>query len=135
MGIVYDESLVNLFCHISDWVIDSGASFFITAHHDYFTFYISGDYGHVRMGNEGVSKIVSIKYICLEIIIDCKLLLKDAKHVYDICLNLIFRCKLNDDGYTNQFSEGKWKLTKDFLMLIKGRKVNTLDVIEAKIKK
>ena len=101
MGIVYDESSVNLICHTSDWVIDSSASFHIIVHRDYFTSYVSGDYCYVRMGNEGVSKIVGIKEICLETIIGCKLLLKDAKHVYDIRLNLISTGKLDDDGYTN----------------------------------
>ena len=43
--------------------------------------------------------------------------------------------KLDDDGYTNQFSEGKLKLTKGSLVLVRGRKVNTLYVIEAKVKK
>ena len=60
MGIVYNESFVNLTCHTSDWVIDSSALFHITAHRDYFTSYVNGDYGHVRMGNEGASKIVGI---------------------------------------------------------------------------
>ena len=36
LGIVYDESSVNLTCHTSDWVIDLGASFHVTAHCDYF---------------------------------------------------------------------------------------------------
>ena len=60
LGIVYDESSINLTCHTSDWVIDSGASFHVTAHRDYFTSYVNGDYGHVRIRNEGTSKIVSI---------------------------------------------------------------------------
>ena len=58
--IVYNESSVNLTCHTSNWVIDSGASFHVTAYHDYFTSYINDDYGHVWMGNEGASKIVGI---------------------------------------------------------------------------
>lgn len=39
------------------------------------------------------------------------------------------------DGYSNQFSKEKWKLTKDSLTLAEGRKVNILYVIEVKIKK
>ena len=37
LGIVYDESLVNLTCHINNWVIDSGILSHVTAHRDYFT--------------------------------------------------------------------------------------------------
>ena len=88
------------------------------------------------MGNKGASKIVGIGDICLETNAGCKLLLKDVKHLPDIRLNLISTWKFDDDnGYTNQFGEGKWKLTKGSLVLAKGKKTNTLYVIEVKIKK
>ena len=57
MGIVYNESYVNITCYTSDWVIDSGASFHVTAYLDYFTSYVNGDYGHVRMRNEGFPRL------------------------------------------------------------------------------
>lgn len=66
---------------------------------------------------------------------DCKLLLKDVRHILDIYLNLISIGKLDDDGYINQFGKRKWKLTEGSLVLATGKKVNTLNVIEAKIKK
>ena len=97
-------------------MIDSGVSFRVTAHHDYFTFYVNGDYDHVRIGNEGASKIEGTRDSCLETSIGCKLLLKDVKHVSNIHLNLTFTGKFDDDGYTNQFDEGKWKLTKGSLV-------------------
>ena len=64
----------------SNWVIDSGASFHVTSHIELFTFYKTGDFGNVRMGNRGVSKIVGI---------GIKLVLKDIRHVPIIRLNLI----------------------------------------------
>ena len=63
------------------------------------------------------------------------LVLKDVRYVIDICLNLISIGKLDDDGYNNQFGEAKWKLSKDSLVLPKGKKVNILYVIETKIRK
>ena len=87
MNIVYDESSINLTCYTSDWVIDSSASFHVTAHHDYFTSYVNGDYNLGRMRDEGASKIVGIIDICLETNIYCKLLLKYVRHVPNICLN------------------------------------------------
>ena len=107
MNIVYDESSINLTCYTSDWVIDSSASFHVTAHHDYFTSYVNGDYDLGRMRNEGASKIVGIRNICLETNISCKLLLKDVKHVQDVRLNLISTGMLDDNSYTNQIGEGK----------------------------
>ena len=133
MTIVYDENSINLTCHTSDWVIDSGASFHVTSNCDFFTSYASGDFGYVRMGNDGASKIVGIGDIYLESSVGSRLLLKDVRHVPEMRLNLISTGKLDDDGYCNYFGEGKWKLTKGSIILAKGRKVNTLYVMEAKL--
>ena len=84
LGNVYDESSVNLTCHTTDWVTDSGASFYVTAHCDYFTFYVNDDYSNIRMENNGASKIVGIGDICLETSIGYNLLLKilDMYHIF-----------------------------------------------------
>ena len=58
--IVTDDGCVNLATQDSNWVIDSGASFHVTSHSDYFSSYRTGDFGNVRMGNISVSKIVGI---------------------------------------------------------------------------
>ena len=46
------------------------------------------------MGNIGASTIMSIGDICLETNIDSKLVLKDVRHILDICLNLILSASL-----------------------------------------
>ena len=119
MSIVYDESSLNLTRCTSHWVIDLGASFHITAHCDYFTTYINCDYGHISIRNDGASKIVGIGDIYLETSIDYKLLLKDVKYVSYIHLNLISTCKIDNDSYTKQLGERKWKLTKGSQVLAK----------------
>ena len=58
--IVTNDGCVNLATQDSSWVIDSGASFHVTSHNNFFTFYKPGDFGNVRMGNSSVSKIVGI---------------------------------------------------------------------------
>ena len=87
------------------------------------------------MGNSGASKIVGIGDICLETGIGNKLVLKDVMHVPDIRLNLISTGRLDDEGFTNFFAESKWKLTKGSLIVAKGKKLNTLYDIEAKLHK
>lgn len=54
MCIVYNESFVNLIYRTSDRVIDPGTSFYDTTYHDYFRSYSNGDYGHVRIENNGI---------------------------------------------------------------------------------
>ena len=87
------------------------------------------------MGNSGVSKIVGIGDVCLETTIGNKLVLKDVRHVPDIRLNLISTGRLDDEGFTNSFGESKWKLTKGSLVVARGKKQNTLYVMEAKLHK
>ena len=59
------------------------------------------------MGNSRVSKIIGIGDIFLETNIRNKLVLKDARHVPDIRLNLISIGKLDDEGFTIFFGESK----------------------------
>ena len=66
------------------------------------------------MGNSGISKIMGID---------------------DIRLNLISTSRLNDEGFTNYFSESKWKLTKDSLEVAIRKKQNNIYVMEAKLHK
>ena len=74
------------------------------------------------MGNSGVSKIVGIGDIFLQISTGNKLVLKDVRHVPDICLNLISTGRLDDEVFTNSFGERKWKLTKGSLVVARGKK-------------
>ncbi|BBH02188.1 hypothetical protein Prudu_012685 [Prunus dulcis] len=48
-------------------------------------------------------------------------------------LNLISTGLLDDEGYTNVFVEGKWKLSKNSLVLARGKKENTLYMTHAKV--
>ena len=64
------------------WVVDSGASFHITSHKEYFTSYTSGVTGQVRMGNSGSSAIVGKGSICIETNTCCRLMLDDVRHVF-----------------------------------------------------
>ena len=70
--------------------------------------------------------------VFLETSIGTKLVLKD---VPDIRLNLISTGRLDDEGFTNSFGESKWKLTKGSLVVERGKKQNTLYVMEAKLHK
>ena len=72
-----------------DWVIDFGALFHIISRADFFTSYSKRDFECVKMGDEGLSKIVGMGDVLLETNVGCKLLLKDVRHVPNIRLNLI----------------------------------------------
>ncbi|PKI67027.1 hypothetical protein CRG98_012565 [Punica granatum] len=84
------------------------------------------------MGNGQSCKIVSIGDICLETKLCCKLLLKKVRHVLEIRLNLISIGQLDDEGYSNEFSSGRWKLSKGSLIVARGQKTNTLYRLRAR---
>lgn len=59
------------------------------------------------MGNEISCKIVGMRDIYLDTDTECQLILKNARHVLDIRLNLISTGKLDDEGYHNLQGGGK----------------------------
>lgn len=113
--------------------MDSGASFHVTSRRDFFSSYISDDFGHVRMRNGNTSKIMVKGDICLETNIGYYLTLEDVRHVPDMHLNLISTRILGEKGYTSVFWDKKWKRKKSSLVIARGKKVSILYVIEVKV--
>lgn len=85
-----------------------------------------GHFGHVKMGNDAQCKIIDMEDVHLDTNIGCKLILKNVRHIPDICLNLISISVLEEEGYHNYFGEGKWNLIKWSLVIAKGKKYNSL---------
>lgn len=133
--LVYESDTVNLACHETSWVIDTGASTHTTSRKDFFSTYTAGDFGVVRMGNDDVAKIVGIGDVYLETQNGSRLILKNVKHVPDIRLNLISASKLDDDGFCSTFFSGQWKLTKGAMVVAKGKKSPILYMLTAKLSK
>ncbi|VFQ78891.1 unnamed protein product [Cuscuta campestris] len=131
--VIGGHGLLNVACDDCTWVIDSGASYHIISHREYFSSYTSGDFGHVRMGNDGSSKIIGMGDVCLETSTGCRLVLRDVRHVPDIRLSLISAGLLDDEGYANKFCDGRWKLSKGSLIMARGKKQNSLYVMQARV--
>ncbi|VFQ62905.1 unnamed protein product [Cuscuta campestris] len=47
----------------------------------------------------------------------CRLVLRDVRHVPDIRLSLISAGLLDDEGYANNFCDGRWKLSRGCLIM------------------
>ncbi|KAD6119895.1 hypothetical protein E3N88_11166 [Mikania micrantha] len=59
-----DYDMVNVAHDDSSWVVDCGATCHVTSQRDFYTSYTPGDFGSVKMGNSGLSKIVGVGDIC-----------------------------------------------------------------------
>ena len=55
--------------------------------------------------------------------------------MFQMNLNLISTCRVDDKGFTNSFGESKRKLTKGSLIVARGKKRNTFYVMEIKLHK
>ncbi|VFQ61773.1 unnamed protein product [Cuscuta campestris] len=120
--VVSDNDLISVAYDESSWVIDSGAAFHVTSRKDFFTSYTVGEYGVLKMGNDGRSQVVGIGVVVLETKTGMKLVLKNVRHAPDIRLNVISTSVLDDKGYVSTFGDGQCKLTKGSLIVTRGKK-------------
>ena len=72
---ICEQTSVNLASGECTWVIDSGASYHITPSREYFSTYIAGDHGYVKMGDSGECKITGVRSVCLTTSTRCRLTL------------------------------------------------------------
>ncbi|KAJ0859638.1 putative RNA-directed DNA polymerase [Helianthus annuus] len=128
-----DDDVVNITRDDSSWVVDSGATCHVTSQRDFFSSYTPGDFGVVKMGNNGLSKIIGVGDVCLKFDTGMELVLHNVKHVSDIRLNLISAGLLDDDGYHSTFGDGVWKLTRGSLIVARGKRSSKLYMAHPKI--
>ena len=71
--LINEYASVNLASDECTWIVDSGALFHLTPKRECFSSYTTGDYGYVKMGNDGACKIVGIGNVCLITSTRCRL--------------------------------------------------------------
>ncbi|RDY10991.1 hypothetical protein CR513_04408, partial [Mucuna pruriens] len=80
---------INLVSNESMSIINSSATLHVTPRKEFFTSYTSGDFGVVKMGNDGVTKAIGVGDVCLQTNMGVQLWLRGVKHVPDFHFNLI----------------------------------------------
>ena len=131
--LVGEDNYLNVASDECIWIIDSGASFHVTPHEEFFSSYQKGDFGMVKMGNHVTSKIVGIGEVTLVSENGNKLVLKEVRHVPDMRLNLISVSKLDEAGMINQFGAGRWKLSRGSMIIARCKKEGSLYTMQGKI--
>ncbi|KAJ9545871.1 hypothetical protein OSB04_025578 [Centaurea solstitialis] len=130
--ICWDDEMVNLAHDDSSWVVDTGATCHVLSQRDFYSSYTPGNFGNVKMGNHGLSKIVGVGDVCLKFDTGMELVLQNVKHVPDMRLNVLSAGLLDDEGYNN-FGNGRWKLTRGSLIVARGKKSPKLYMTYPKI--
>ena len=106
---ICEQASTNLASEECTWVINSGAPFHITPSRECFSTYTTMDYGGVKMQDSGECRILDIGNVCLTTSTDCRLILKDVWHMPNFRLNLILTGRMDEEGYSGSFRNGKWK--------------------------
>ena len=70
---ISEQASANFSSEECTWVIDSGPSFHITPLKEYFSTYVVGDHGYVKMGDNRECKIARVGSVCLTTLIGCRL--------------------------------------------------------------
>ncbi|RDY02754.1 hypothetical protein CR513_13742, partial [Mucuna pruriens] len=78
--ILRDFESVNLVSDESMWIIDSGATLHVTSRKEFFTSYTLGDFGVLKIGNDGVTKVIGVGDVYLQTNIGMQLWLRGVKH-------------------------------------------------------
>jgi hypothetical protein len=102
------------------WLIDSGASYHMTPHREWFFEYEKYDGGDVFLGDDSTPKILGRGRV--------KLLLKDGRirtlpgvlHIPKLARSLIYVSKLDDVGVDIVFGKNTCKIVQGAMMLLRG---------------
>jgi hypothetical protein len=108
------------------WLIDSGASYHMTPHREWFSEYEKYDGGDVFLGDDSTAKIMGCGRV--------KLLLKDGRirtlpgvlHIPKLSRSLISVSKLDDAGVDTVFGKNTCKMVRGEMVLMRGVRCGTL---------
>ncbi|KAH9291902.1 hypothetical protein KI387_042909 [Taxus chinensis] len=130
-----DLFLVASSLHACDsaWLIDSGASFHMTPHKEWFCEYEKCNGGDVYLGDNSTCKIIGHGRI--------KMRFKDGRiktlpgvlHIPGLTRNLISVSKMNDAGVQVAFSKDNCKMVWGAMVLARGIRTGTLFKLEASV--
>jgi hypothetical protein len=108
------------------WLIESGASYHMTPHREWFSEYEKSDGGDVFLGDDSTTKIMGRGRV--------KLLLKDGRiktlpgvlHIPKLAKSLIFVSKLDDAGVDTVLGRGTCKMVQGEMVLMRGIQCGTM---------
>ncbi|KAG8475586.1 hypothetical protein CXB51_032459 [Gossypium anomalum] len=105
-----------------EWILDSGCTFHMSPYRDWFTAYEIVSEGIVLMGNNASCKIASVGTIKAKMFDGVIRTLSDVRHVPELKRNLISLSTLDSKGYRYTAESGVLKISKGFLVMMKGQR-------------
>jgi hypothetical protein len=124
-GDVYLASSITHADHEA-WLIDSGASFHMTPHREWFYEYEKYDGGNVFLANDSTTRIIGKGRVKLRLIDGRIRTLLGVLHIPGMARNLIFVRKMEDVGVKTFFEKGTCRMVRGAMLLMRGVRFGTL---------
>ncbi|VFQ61284.1 unnamed protein product [Cuscuta campestris] len=113
---------------VDSWVMDSGASFHATHSSEALQNLVVGDFGKVRLADDGALDVTGMGDIVLKTPVGFWTL-KDVRVVPGLKKSLISVRQLDEQGHEVKFGNGQWKVVKGNLVMARGRKSGSLYMV------
>ncbi|KAG8483218.1 hypothetical protein CXB51_022126 [Gossypium anomalum] len=110
----------------SEWVLDSGCSFYMCPNREWFSTYSSVEGGVVRMGNDSSSKVIGIGTVKIKMHDGTIRTLSDVRYVPGLRKNLISLSILDLKGCRINIESSSIKVSRGALVLLKESKSTRL---------
>jgi hypothetical protein len=108
------------------WLVDSGASFHMNPHKDWFYEYEIYDGGNVFLGDDLTTRIIGRGKVKLRLIDGRIRILPGVLHIPGLAINLIFVGKMDDAGVKTIFEKETYRMVRGAMVLLKGVRFGTL---------
>jgi hypothetical protein len=102
------------------WLVDSGATFHMTPHREWFCEYERYDGGNIFVGNDLTTRIIGRGKFKLRLIDGRIRTLLGVLHILGLARNLIFVSKMDDVGVKTIFEKETCRMVRGAMVLLKG---------------
>jgi hypothetical protein len=108
------------------WLVESGASFHMTPHREWFCEYERYDGGNVFLGNDSKTRIIGRGRVKLRLIDGRIRKLPGVLHILGLAINLISVSKMDDAGVKTIFEKETSRMVRGEMLLLRGFWFGTL---------
>jgi hypothetical protein len=108
------------------WLVDSGASFHMIPHKEWFCEYERYDGGNVFLGDESTTRIIGRGKVKLRLIYGRIRTLPGVFHIPRLAKNLIYVSKMDDVEVKIVFEKETCRMVRGAMVLLKGVRIGTL---------
>jgi hypothetical protein len=108
------------------WLVDSGASFHMTPHMEWFCEYERYDGGNVFLGNDSTTRIIGRGRVKLRFIDGRIITMPSVLHIPGLARNLIFVTKMDNARVKTIFEKETYRMVRGAMVLLRGVQFGTL---------